>query len=484
VVFDQSARPRLIRFAGLALLCAAVYCCVDIAMNTFAFSQGWTILWPLNGFTVALLLMRPRAEWPAILSGVAVGTWAGECFDHNPVALEIWLRFISVTEVLICALLLPAFTTLHDWLRKPQVYVRFFAALVLGPGISGVMAALLLHRFDDQNLWVAFDNWATADALGIAAFMPLALSLRTPQFRALFTKRALPKTLGVLFVAMLTTAFSFSADRYHLLFLVYPALLLVDSVLTFSGSAIAVVGVCLMAIYLTTHHHGPFAHWPAGLAVSSDIGLQIFLGFQILALFPASILFMERRRLEEELLSSNEQLLLLASLDGLTGIANRRSLDERFALEWARGIRLKTPLGLVMIDVDHFKQFNDVYGHLVGDECLCAVAMAISNHVRRAQDHASRYGGEEFALLLPHTELFGAHLIAEKLREAIYNLAIPHSGSPWGRVTVSIGYSSQTPSQAGDRSELLRSADEALYTAKRLGRNRVSAKTPAEQKVL
>jgi diguanylate cyclase (GGDEF)-like protein len=245
-----------------------------------------------------------------------------------------------------------------------------------------------------------------------------------------------------------------------------------------------VVGVCFISIYLTTHGHGPFANWPPGLRVSSDIGLQIFLGFQILALFPASILFMERRRLEEELRDTNAQLLLLASLDGLTGIPNRRAMDDRFALEWSRGTRVKLPLGLLMIDVDHFKQFNDIYGHLAGDECLRAVAVAIAENTRRAQDHAARYGGEEFVLLLPHTELFGAHLIAEKLREAIFNLAIPHSGSPWGRITVSVGYSSQTPAIGANRFDLLKSADEALYAAKRAGRNRVSAKTPLEQKVL
>jgi len=187
----------------------------------------------------------------------------------------------------------------------------------------------------------------------------------------------------VLALAFANAAAVFSVSRYPLLFLLFPALLFVDSMLAFAGTAIAVVGISLIAVYMTTHAIGPFGLWPHDLWVTRDVAMQIYLGFHLVALFPASIMMMERRRLADELHDTNDQLLLLASLDGLTGVANRRSLDERFSQEWNRAIRLQTPLALIMIDIDHFKQFNDLYGHHAGDQCLQTVARALRGEIQR-----------------------------------------------------------------------------------------------------
>jgi diguanylate cyclase (GGDEF)-like protein len=262
---------------------------------------------------------------------------------------------------------------------------------------------------------------------------------------------------------------------HSLLFLLFPALLFVDSVLAFSGSAIAVFGISLIAVYCTTHGAGPFGVWPADLTVTSNVALQLYLGFQLVALFPASLMMMERRRMGVELRDTNAQLLLLVSLDGLTGISNRRSLDERFAQEWNRAERLHVPLALIMIDIDHFKQFNDLYGHPAGDRCLQAVAAALKSTVNRVQDHLARFGGEEFALLLPHTNLDGAAHLAEQLRVAVMQLRIQHRGSSTGEVTISLGCASVVPSRGEESARLLQLADAALYAAKRGGRNRVHA---------
>jgi integral membrane sensor domain MASE1 len=157
----------------------------------------------------------------------------------------MWLRLFSVIEVLVSAWLLPSFATLDQWLRKPHIFPKFFAALVLGPGISGVMAAIVFHHVERQGYLLAFNNWATADALGIAATMPLALSLRSPEMRSLFERNQLSRTLGVLGLAFAVTVLIFSVSRYPLLFLLYPVLLFVDSLLAFSGAAVAVVGISL-----------------------------------------------------------------------------------------------------------------------------------------------------------------------------------------------------------------------------------------------
>ena len=457
----------------MAVAYAVVYFFVDMALNTFAFSVAWTIIWPLNGVTVALLIMRPRSQWAWMLLGIEVGTGMGEMFDDNTPWMEAAQRVCSLTEVLVSALLLPPFSSLDRWLRTPRIFVHFTTALIVGPGISGVMAAALFHYTKGQSFLLAFNNWATADALGVAIIMPLALSLRSPQMRNLFQPGALPKTLGLLTLAFAGTALVFAAGRYHLLFLMFPLLLLVDSMLSFAGSAIAVVGMLFISVYFTSQSMGPFGVWAADLAIPRDLAMQIFFGFQLLALFPASLMFMERRRMTAELKDTNARLTLLAALDGLTGIANRRSFDERFAREWNRAVRHRKPVALAMIDLDNFKQYNDMYGHLAGDRCLCAVADALARQVQRPEDLIARFGGEEFALLMPHTSADGAARMLERIRAAIHQLALEHLGNTWKQVTVSIGYSALTPTSNEGQSRLIQLADAALYQAKSGGRNRV-----------
>jgi diguanylate cyclase (GGDEF)-like protein len=469
----QPARQTWTSVAKTLLGYSVVYFAADFALNWFAFADAWTIVWPLNGVNVALLLMRPRSQWPVILLVIEIGTGLGELFDNNPPLMEVGQRVCSATEVLLSASLLPRFVTLERWLRTPRIFVRFFAALIVGPGISGAMAAVLFHYAKGQPFLLAFNNWATADAIGIAATMPLALSLQSPQMRALLQRDALPLTLVTLLLACAGAVVIFSVSSYSLLFLLFPLLLLVDSLLYFAGSAIAVVAVLFISIYFTSKDLGPFGVWSPDRNVPRDLAMQLFWGFQMIALFPASLMFMERRRMAEELRSSNARLTLLASLDGLTGIANRRSFDERFAQEWSRAVRHRKPLALAMIDLDNFKQFNDLYGHLAGDRCLCAVAEALSGQVQRPEDLVARFGGEEFALLLPHTSAEGAHNVVERIRTTILDLGIEHVGNSWNRVTVSIGYSAVIPSQSDGQSGLIQLADAALYEAKSRGRNRV-----------
>ena len=163
----------------------------------------------------------------------------------------------------------------------------------------------------------------------------------------------------------------------------------------------------------------------------------------------------------------------LATQDELTGLANRRNLNEVLAKEWARSIRSDQPLALAMIDIDHFKRYNDQYGHQAGDECLKRVARTIELNARRSGDLAARYGGEEFLLILPDADVSVAQRLAEDVRRSIETLNLPHVGSPTGRVTISVGISALGNAAYNDAESLLRAADQALYLAKDLGRNQV-----------
>lgn len=191
-----------------------------------------------------------------------------------------------------------------------------------------------------------------------------------------------------------------------------------------------------------------------------------------------------RKRAEQQLTEANQRLEHYAQQDYLTGLFNRRYLDDRLAREIGRARRDGQPLSLCMADVDYFKRYNDTRGHLAGDDCLRAVARTLVQGVVRPGDIVSRYGGEEFVIILAATDEEGALAVAERLRTAVAALKMPHPSSPLGHVTISLGVvTCRPPRDAGAPdtvgaqtvSELLRTVDEALYVAKNRGRNRVAA---------
>jgi diguanylate cyclase (GGDEF)-like protein len=180
---------------------------------------------------------------------------------------------------------------------------------------------------------------------------------------------------------------------------------------------------------------------------------------------------------EEELQIANAHLDELASLDGLSGLANRRGFDRELEHEWRRADEHRKPLALMMVDIDHFKLFNDRYGHVSGDTCLRAVGETLSLVTLEEAVLVARYGGEEFALLLPGLSLERAAALADEARKAVEDLLINHSESPCGHVTVSIGVESVVPEKFQAAADLVEAADNALYDAKRRGRNNVVART-------
>jgi diguanylate cyclase (GGDEF)-like protein len=176
-----------------------------------------------------------------------------------------------------------------------------------------------------------------------------------------------------------------------------------------------------------------------------------------------------------ELQQANQDLKLLANLDSLTKLSNRRGFDDYIQKEWDRMKRIKAPLSLIMCDVDFFKHYNDRYLHPNGDKCLVKVAMSMRSTVRRSGDLVARYGGEEFAIVLPNTDALGAVSVGENVRSAIKGLQITHEASavcPY--VTVSVGVSTIIPNSENDFQALINAADRALYQAKSQGRDRVT----------
>jgi len=174
-----------------------------------------------------------------------------------------------------------------------------------------------------------------------------------------------------------------------------------------------------------------------------------------------------------QLEKANQQLEALSRTDSLTGLANRRQFKEVMIAEWQRALRNGHSLALIMADIDAFKSFNDTYGHLAGDECLRTIALALRSPLMRPSDLAARFGGEEFVILLPSTDLEGSAFIAEAIRQDVEKLAITHVGSDTGGlVTMSFGVTAVKPSTEMVNLNLICTADKALYMAKEQGKNR------------
>ncbi len=184
-----------------------------------------------------------------------------------------------------------------------------------------------------------------------------------------------------------------------------------------------------------------------------------------------SVLFSRQVQELQHTLAVEAELRVLVRTDGLTGLGNRRGLDEMAAIQWRVAQRSGLPLSVLLIDVDHFKRFNDMYGHAAGDDALRAVAGCIKAELKRPADHATRYGGEEFLVLLPNTDSADAYRIAERIRVGVEALGVRHVSTLHHTLTVSVGVASTRRGGSGDWLALVNAADAALYAAKDAGRN-------------
>ena len=185
-----------------------------------------------------------------------------------------------------------------------------------------------------------------------------------------------------------------------------------------------------------------------------------------------------------QLQQANDHLQRLSYVDALTDIANRRHFEEILESEWRRAFRAKTPITLLILDIDHFKLYNDTFGHRAGDEALTRVATVLDQGVHRTTDLMARYGGEEFAAILAATDESGGAEVAERLRAAVEHLGIKRGDDPTKVVTISVGVAAGIPGEVSTLETLLSNADKALYEAKRRGRNRVvraSAHVPSDR---
>jgi len=448
-------------------------------------SAGVATIWFTNGMLFAVVVSRPREVW---LQYFALGLLADVLADvlyGDRLALALGVSVANSVEVILSSF---ALTYWFGWpfnLSKRRPLLGFLGVAVVGATAitSAIGASWTLLFVNAGPWWMLFRTWYLGDILGMAIMAPLVFVLLRPGFFEVLQGKQLLNTLGLLTIPAIATALVFTHDKDPLIFFIFPALLLVVFQLGFPGSVLTVFVIAVISISLTVTGHGPLMLIQDPHMLHRIVVVQIFLAVALFTAFPVAALLEERKALEDSLQRSESLYRQLANADGLTGLANRRWFDERLEEEWQRGLKSGQPLALLLIDVDLFKAYNDLFGHLGGDGCLRRIAGVIANALPKSGDVASRFGGEEFAVILPNTGTEQALAVAESLRLGVEAMNLPHTESPWGVQTVSIGVAVWVPERTETALGLLSASDSALYCAKRLGRNRVES-SPSETLLL
>ena len=464
-----------VRLAVVFLLLSA---CSWLGIILSRQSNGVATIWLSNGVLFGLVITQSRRLWPGyFIAGLVADTLADVIYG-DPFRLAIGVSCANSVEVISSCLLLTLFFGTPLNLARRRTLVGFLLISVIGAAaLTSALGATWTMLFIPVDSWAQmFRTWYLGDMLGMALIAPVVFMLQRPGFFSMLQPGQRRLDLLVLLVPMVAAVLVFTHDKDPLMFFIFPAFLLVVLRLGFSGTVFSIFIVALMSIALTVTGHGPLMLISGPHASLQRIVIaQVFLSVAVFTMFPIAALLEERAALQSSLAASEARYRSLANFDELTGLYNRRAFNERLEFDWNQAVRTGTPLALILIDADLFKSYNDMYGHLKGDECLAALARAISQAVTHLSSTAARFGGEEFAVILPGEDKDGACHAAELIRQAAVGIGLPHPSTPSGLQTISLGVAAMAPGSSQDLAELIRSADIALYRAKDLGRNQVFA---------
>lgn len=485
--------PQLAR----AALFAAAYLVFAEVGHLLSFRQSaFATFWPPSGLYLVAVLATERRHWPWLLSGGLAANLASDVLLHDKVLLvSMAFAFGNALEAFAGAWLILRIAGTSMVLERVNNVLKFAVlSALLSTTLSATVGATTvvagLDKVDWGSVWFV---WWSADAAGILIVAPALLALVDARFlkrlcaapwRVIEFGFVLLSLIGMTIYVFGLPSASLAARPVVLL----P--LLLWSALRFGpqGSALAVLGPSLVMAWNTVEGVGPFA--PLGAtAAHQAIALQIALCVMSLSTLLLAAIVAERRDAQEALQKSekhlrqtNAELELLREkltrqslVDSLTDLANRRAIDGKLAAEFAHWQRQHRPFSIVMVDIDHFKAFNDSLGHVEGDRCLQTLAGTFAR-ITRPGDLVGRWGGEEFMTILPETNASGARAFCSRLLNAVADLRIAHPASDIGRfVTVSAGIATYQGEPGLASSDIVEAADRALYRAKRAGRNRTEA---------
>ena len=440
-------------------------------------SEGVATIWLSNGIIFGLLITQPPRRWlPYFVAGLVADTMADVLYGDS-FSLAFGVSLANSVEVVTSALVLTClFGTPFDLSRRRPL-IGFLLVSVLGAtALTSSLGATWMNFCFPATPWFAtFRTWWLGDMLGMAVLAPTVIILQRPAAYSMLRPRELLRTTLVLLVPLVVVVLVFTHQTDPLIFFLMPALLLVAFRLGYPGTVLAIVLVTLLSIGFTVKGHGPLM-LIAGphMLLRRVVVAQVFAAVSIFTMFPVAALLEEKDALKTSLAASEVRYRELALSDELTGLANRRAFNLRMAEGWEAAMASQSSLGLLLLDADHFKQYNDVFGHLQGDNCLRLLAGVIAATLKGCGAMPARYGGEEFAVLLPGADVEGARQVAEAIRAAILAKQVPHPTGPSGIQTVSIGAAAMKPQPGATSNMLIKRADEALYCAKLGGRDRVA----------
>jgi diguanylate cyclase (GGDEF)-like protein len=429
-----------------------------------------------------LLAGGRRRHWPWLLAAGYVGNVIGHLLMHDPPSQVVLLSACDILETAIAAYSVGFALGDRVDLTEQRQLLQFVAfAVVFGPLVASVAAGVILHWLVGSTMAVSL-RWFPPNALGMSVIPPLVLGLARRETWDLFRPGRLLNTLLYLLMIAAATILIFSQSDFAMLFLIIPPLLFLVVRLGRSGGALGCCVVAALGTEFTIGRHGGTLMQVDPSLEHRIFLLQMFLATAVLSLSVIAVVLAQLQRASRDVRESEMRyrtlaasMEMLAALDPLTQVANRRSFDEALDREWQRALRARTPLSLILFDADYFKAYNDRYGHLAGDDCLKKIADTFTATVRRPADVVARFGGEEFGIILPDTDAAGAFRLAESLRNSVERMGWSHAASPAGVMTLSGGCASMTPLVGETATDLLNSADEALYEAKRQGRNRIES---------
>ena len=464
-------RERVVEVAQVALL-ATVYLGAAKVSLLFAIPPGYaTAVWPPSGIALAALLLFGERLWPGIWLGAALANFA---VNHSLFAAVMIGTGNTLEALAAAALIRRSIGVPHRFEHGEDVvkFVAFSAASATIAATVGMVPLSLANSFSWTELLRNWLTWCQGDITGIVILTPLLLTWST---REAFLWNPRYAYEGVCFVLLLLIAaivvFGYVAAPlapFARAFMILP--FIIWAAFRFSQREVTTVtaAVCSIAIGDT------LAHLPSATPQTFNESLLLLLLFTstlVITGLVLSAVVSERAQTLKELRAALHNLHTQAVTDPLTRLLNRRYLAEFLPREMIRAQRKGDSLAVAMIDLDHFKRFNDSFGHEAGDLVLTRVAQLLMAHIR-GSDIACRHGGEEFVLVLPDTTLEGAQRRAEEIRAAVKELQLHHRAKPLGPITVSLGLALFPDHTAGPDS-LIRVADEALYEAKRAGRDRV-----------
>jgi len=469
-----------IKLAGVVAL-TAVLCWVGLYSGRGA--GHVPAIWWANAALAAVMLLDRRRPWLKMLAAGYAGNVLGHLIVRDPLWEAFALSACDVGETAIAVYGVALVVGRRVDLTRQRQLLQFVAFAVLAAPVAASIAAGLILHFVSGSPYSVPIRWFPASALGMAVVVPLVLGLARRETWLLFHPTRLGNTLLYIALISVATAAIFARADFPWLFFIFPPLLFLVVRLGLGGGALGCCAVAAIGTWFTVSARGgPLAHLANATLEHRILILQFFLATAVLSVSVVAVVFADLKRAHiatglseeryRELASSMETL---ATVDALTGAANRRQFDRAMQGEWQRAVRNESHLTLMLVDVDQFKAFNDLYGHLDGDNCLRVVGRIAMEIARRPADTVARFGGDEFAIVLPETPAAAAAELSEKLRERVMSESVEHAGNTPRVVTVSVGCATVVPEEGGAATELMAAADAALYEAKRGGRNRVES---------